>query len=185
MNKATKGALAAGAAVVLLLGGAGSFALWQDSADVDAEDISTGVLRLTPVGEGRWVDISPTGPRTNPVTIGTFNMVPEDLLEYSADFRVDAEGDNLLATVTPDLASIDLPENGSVTADMVTLATTIETAGGVVPTLTEANDGDLVTVVVQIGFDADGIAGQDGTIGLDQFQVVLQQIRETPVDPED
>lgn len=186
MNKATKGTLAAGAAVVLLLGGAGSYALWNEEADVAAGDISTGVLRLIPVGTGKWTDISPIGPTTNPVDIATFNMVPEDVLEYSATFRIDAQGNNLRATVTPDPASITYPEGGAVTAEMITLATSIETADGeTVPVLTEANNGNVVTVKVEVGFDADGIAGQDGTIDLNDFQVVLQQIRDTPVDPED
>ena len=32
MNKLTRGAIAAGVGVVLLLGGAGTFALWSDTA---------------------------------------------------------------------------------------------------------------------------------------------------------
>ncbi len=41
MNKTTKGALAAGAAVVLLTGGAGTLAFWTDSSRSPAAPAST------------------------------------------------------------------------------------------------------------------------------------------------
>ena len=46
MNKATKGAIAAGAAGILLLGGAGNFDLWESAKANDAVQISTYVLIL-------------------------------------------------------------------------------------------------------------------------------------------
>lgn len=46
MNKATKGAVAAGAAGILLLGGAGTFALWEDNASITGGTVSTGHLDL-------------------------------------------------------------------------------------------------------------------------------------------
>ena len=46
MNKTTKGSLAAGAAAVLLLGGAGSLAYWTDAASIDGGSITSGTLTL-------------------------------------------------------------------------------------------------------------------------------------------
>lgn len=46
MNKLTKGSIAAGVGVVLLLGGAGSLAYWNDNAGLTGANISTGELTL-------------------------------------------------------------------------------------------------------------------------------------------
>jgi alternate signal-mediated exported protein len=47
MKKSTKGALAAGAAGVLLLGGAGSLANWTATGDVEGATINSGSILLT------------------------------------------------------------------------------------------------------------------------------------------
>ena len=47
MKKSTKGALAAGAAAALLLGGAGSLAYWTDAATVNGGQITSGSMDLT------------------------------------------------------------------------------------------------------------------------------------------
>ncbi|MDI9944213.1 alternate-type signal peptide domain-containing protein [Rhodococcus sp. 1.20] len=56
MKKQTKGAIAAAAAGALLLGGAGSLAVWSDSADVSGGGpVTSGALDLSscaPVGGG-------------------------------------------------------------------------------------------------------------------------------------
>ncbi|KAB1662503.1 alternate-type signal peptide domain-containing protein [Pseudoclavibacter chungangensis] len=47
MNKLTKGAIAASAALVLLLAGGGTLAYWNDTADLDGANITAGNLQLT------------------------------------------------------------------------------------------------------------------------------------------
>ena len=47
MNRSTKGAIAAGAAAVLLMGGAGSLAFWTADGDVDGGTVTAGTLSLT------------------------------------------------------------------------------------------------------------------------------------------
>jgi len=54
MNKTIKGSLAAGAAAVLLLGGAGSLAYWTDAADIDGGTITAGTLTLDAGTCGDW-----------------------------------------------------------------------------------------------------------------------------------
>ena len=49
MKKSTKGALAAAAAGTLLLGGAGTYAFWTDTATVDGGDIASGSITLSSV----------------------------------------------------------------------------------------------------------------------------------------
>ena len=44
MNKLVKGAVAGAAGIALLLGGAGTFALWNASTNVSTGSISTGTL---------------------------------------------------------------------------------------------------------------------------------------------
>ena len=56
MNKASKGALAALAAGVLLLGGAGSLAFWTDTAEVAGGAINSGELSLTDTTPGTCAD---------------------------------------------------------------------------------------------------------------------------------
>ncbi|WP_081371260.1 alternate-type signal peptide domain-containing protein [Rhodococcoides fascians] len=182
MNKATKGALAGGAAVVLLLGGAGSYALWSDTETIAGGGaISTGILKLEPVGVGTWTDISPSAPVTpGDLDIAAFNMVPGDVLAYDVTFRVDAEGDNLQATLIPNQASITY--GAGVTASEITVATDTRDAGtgaAIPPLLTEANDGQEIDVRVVVTFNAGTTTnvGQNSSVNLAGFQVVLQQTR--------
>ena len=54
MKKTTKGALAAGSAAVLLMGGVGTLAYWNDSEDVDRYDGGLGQLDLALVACDDW-----------------------------------------------------------------------------------------------------------------------------------
>jgi alternate signal-mediated exported protein len=93
MNKATKGAIAAGAAGILLLGGAGTFALWEDSKDIEAGTVSTGQLELdVPVGD--WADVT-SGSPAEITDITAFKLVPGDILTYTTTVTATATGDNL------------------------------------------------------------------------------------------
>jgi len=90
MNKTTKGSLAAGAAAVLLLGGAGSLAFWTDTADIAGTNITSGFMNLTDpdCGEG-WL--------LQGTAYTTQRLVPGDTLTQTCTFVLEAEGDNLLA----------------------------------------------------------------------------------------
>lgn len=97
MNKATKGAIAAGAAGILLAGGAGTFALWTDSDTVNAGTVSTGALSMT-VGDGMWTETAT--PAVEIIDIANFEIVPGDSLTYTTAITVVAEGENLQAELT-------------------------------------------------------------------------------------
>lgn len=91
MNKATKGALAAGAAGILLLGGAGTFALWEDSAGITGGTVSSGDLDLA-MAAGTWAQTATPG---TAIDINTFDIVPGDSLTYTTTITATATGDNL------------------------------------------------------------------------------------------
>ena len=92
MNRSTKGALAAGAAATLLLGGAGTLAFWTDSATVDGSDISSGHLKLdaTDCTTALWT--MDGGATFNP---NTMTLVPGDTLTKTCDIEVDVAGEHL------------------------------------------------------------------------------------------
>lgn len=102
MKKTTKGAIAVGAATLLLLGGGGTFALWNDSADVNAGSVWSGQLELTGGTTGTWYhydEFLAEGTDADPITIASYNVVPEDDLIFVTDaVTLTAEGSNLFYT---------------------------------------------------------------------------------------
>ncbi len=95
MNKLTKGAIATAAAVILLMGGAGTLASWNSSATAGASQaISAGSLAVTTGAAGVWKS------GTTIITPSIFKIVPGDTLTYTQTFNLAATGDNLLFTVT-------------------------------------------------------------------------------------
>ncbi len=101
MNKTTKGTIAIAAGITLLLGGAGSLAYWQETANVAAASVSTGQLHVT-VGTGTTWEVKKSGASTYTAiaNISTFKMVPGDSVRYTVPFSTLAEGDNLVANAT-------------------------------------------------------------------------------------
>jgi alternate signal-mediated exported protein len=105
MNKFTKASIATGAGIVLLLGGAGTFALWNDDAAVDAGTIQSGVLTLDEgTVSGAWYRVVGTVDGTSIVDdvlisdIADYRIVPGDKLVYKVSgLTVTARGDNLKA----------------------------------------------------------------------------------------
>ncbi|GAA1424527.1 alternate-type signal peptide domain-containing protein [Agrococcus citreus] len=92
MNKFVKGSVAAGAGMVLLLGGAGSLAYWNTSTDLGASAIKAGTLDIT-AAAGTW---------SSTIT----EWVPGDASTYSTTLTLTAEGDNIEGTIVLDSDSI-------------------------------------------------------------------------------
>jgi alternate signal-mediated exported protein len=101
MNKNVKGGIALGAGLLLLIGGGGTFALWNATSEADAGTINTGHLTAAAF-TGSWEDAS--GATFTP---GTDFAVPGDELTYTATSAVSAEGTNLLFTAFIDDADIE------------------------------------------------------------------------------
>jgi alternate signal-mediated exported protein len=92
MNRSTKGALAGGAGVVLLLGGAGTLAFWTDTKAITGTDIDSGHLKLvTPDCGAGWI-------LDGGATFTTQLLVPGDTLTKVCEYTVDAGGEHLTAS---------------------------------------------------------------------------------------
>ncbi|OZE88478.1 hypothetical protein CH298_14355 [Rhodococcoides fascians] len=183
MNKATKGAVAAGAAAVLLLGGLGSYALWSDQETLGGGTITSGDLSLAPVAAPapQWRDVSPDV-AGNPKVIdpATFLIVPGDIVEYTASFTIQASGDNLLADLSADTSAItgDALLRSKITTSVTATSgsTTLPTTGAKTR-ITSADQN--VAVSVRFTFDP-GTENQDAqnqSINLAAFALKLEQSR--------
>ncbi|NDO89930.1 alternate-type signal peptide domain-containing protein [Cellulosimicrobium composti] len=95
MERLTKGALAIGAGALLLLGGAGTYALWSDSQAVaEAGDITSGDLDLA-MGTPVW-----TLNGTPVADVTAVRIVPGDVLALTQPVTVTAIGDTLQSTLS-------------------------------------------------------------------------------------
>jgi alternate signal-mediated exported protein len=149
MKKSTKGALAAGAAGVLLLGGAGSLASWTDAAEFGGGSIASGHLKLLPAGTATgcagWTFADETA-----FAEDDDEIVPGDTLKQTCTYTADMVGEKLKATL-----SVEKPAPTSSTlADALDVSTVFEVEGEAV---TEGKDAvlspdDEVTAVVTVGF---------------------------------
>ncbi|MGA8845349.1 MAG: alternate-type signal peptide domain-containing protein [Nocardioides sp.] len=176
MNKTAKGSLAAGAAAVLLLGGAGSLAYWSDSAVVDGGQVNSGFLTLDAVpviaaAEGvtqQDCTVIKYAAGTTDAGDTVNNFVPGDVVSTECTFVIGAEGDNLAATPTIP-ATVEITGAGaSFVAEVAAtyeLGTPRAAYTGSTP-ITEDNDGDelvaTITVTFPYGTDQDGSPIENG-----------------------
>lgn len=106
MNKLVKGSIAGAVGIALLLGGAGTFALWNGTANVAAGSVASGTLTIASNNATAvWRDISPDKTAST-IDISTFKIVPGDTIELTQSIKVTATGNNLRAVLTYDPASI-------------------------------------------------------------------------------
>ena len=168
MNKTTKGSLAAGAAAVLLLGGAGSLAYWTDSATVNGGSVNSGFLTLDDGDcDDSWVyAVGSANPGATVV-----NFVPGDVVTKDCTFVIGAEGDNLEATpVIP--ASVDITPTPAAPTFTATVGATYTLDGvaytGATP-ITEANNADelVASIVVTIPYGNATTINANDTQGID------------------
>lgn len=202
MKKTTKGAIAASAAGILLLGGAGSLAYWTDSDTVDGQDFATGQLSLTESTTDALADCDEWTFDDGEVTADKVydpvsdKIVPGDVISKLCAFDVLAEGEHLRATVaaeqgtntiSTELASvIDISTTDLAVSSTADFATATPLATGAVSgkqELTEANDGDTLYVKVSVTFDSaadnstqSNVANGDLTALLDDINIVTTQV---------
>jgi len=107
MNKLVKGSIAGGLGIALLLGGASTFALWNDAVTTPAGTITSGELKIVDktAADGVWTDVSTTGQIGTTVVTGK-KMVPGDTWRYTDTITVTTTGKNLLADLGFDASSI-------------------------------------------------------------------------------
>lgn len=148
MKKSTKGAVAAAAASVLLLGGAGSLAFWTSTATVAGSAISSGTLALTngDCGDGWILD---GGEIVGDVAL-VDSIVPGDVLTKTCTYTINAAGDHLRAT---------LDAEGADATDALAPSIDVDTDFDVdgdnsVTTIDEGNDGSTLTATITVTFDS-------------------------------
>ena len=178
MNKSTKGALAAGAAAILLLGGAGSLAYWNATQDAGTADIKSGNITLsapdctTADGSHDWqLDNGDT------YVPGTTKVVPGDTISKVCDMTLVLTGEHIGATLTFDSAGLT-PASG----DTTTLEDELDpnatfTVDGVAYTAITAPGTHVVRATISVDFDGPGAtnASMNGDVNLDAINVLAEQ----------
>lgn len=178
MQNTTKGALAAAAAGVLLLGGAGSLAYWNDSKTVTGGAISSGTLTLTQdAGQicSAWTLDVAGGPTA--YTPGVTLVVPGDVITKTCDYTVHATGAHLAADLSMDATSIT---GSNALSAALTPGATYTLDGSTIATgqhVTSADDGEVLNAAVTVTFDSStsGLTAQGMTAGLDDIVITLTQ----------
>ena len=168
MKKNTKGAIAVGAAALLLAGGAGTMAAWSDEASLGGGSVESGQLRITETAPGAWTWAS-TEEVFDPEAD---RIVPGDAVQYTGEYKLAVEGTNLVASLTSDLGGV----TGDL-ADYLTVNATSDTTGITLDNITEDNDGATVTVTTTITFkpETSGTNGMLSSANLAGSTITLQQ----------
>jgi alternate signal-mediated exported protein len=174
MKKSTKGAVAAAAAGVLLLGGAGSLAFWSDAVTVGGDTISSGHLSLDDT-TGTTDDCADAdwlldGGSVFDTASGL--LVPGDTLTKICTFDVSALGEHLSAN----LAATGGTSTGGL-ASQVSTAAAFTVAGATASSIDESNDGDEVSAKITLTFN--GVTAtnvsQDESLVLSAYTVTATQ----------
>ncbi|ORL32652.1 hypothetical protein A5N78_07030 [Prescottella equi] len=174
MNKKTKGAIAAGAAAVLLAGGAGTMAAWNSSASLPSATITAGELKVTEKagtpGTWTWATAGAnSGTTFNPATD---KLAPGDSVSYTGTYTLSIVGKNLKATGAVNAAGL----TGDLAGDLT--ITTAATKGGSALNLADLSASDsgdaVVTTTITFKGTADNTTMNKGA-SLAGATVTLQQ----------
>ena len=187
MNKLIKGAVAGAAGVALLLGGAGTFALWNSTATVNVGSVASGTLSIATSGSAVWKNVSSDEEDGGTVipAIGSYQIVPGDTLELTQVVTIDATGNNLAATLSYDDASIAavgaaneaLKDELVFTVDATGGANVTRIGTGNTFSVTPSASQSTVTLTVTIDLPAtvSGTTAQGGTVDFSTLAFKLQQ----------
>jgi alternate signal-mediated exported protein len=144
MNKMAKGVIATGVGIILLAGGGGTLATWNQAENASMGSVVAGDLNLTALA-GTWKNA-----KNEPITnIAAYKVVPGEVLTFTQNLDVILKG-NLMAA---NLTVTGLPE--AQTTNEVTVATVLTQGAVALPsTLTQANaDGKTVTATTTFTFN--------------------------------
>ncbi len=159
MKKTVKASIAVGAGVILLLGGGGTLALWNSSADLSDNSIVSGKLKLTAPSAGAWYEASDwstykaahyTG--TAPTALDAdYTVVPgDDLVFVVQGATLEEQGTNLHFTWS--LTGLPTGTTDGFTVDTTDIDATASAADGtpdaspIKPTGVAAATGDYTGV---------------------------------------
>lgn len=179
MHKIVTGTIAGAAGIALLLGGAGTFALWNASASSAASSVSSGTLTLSANNDGAWTDI--TNGRSTAINPSTALMVPGNTFQFTQTLNIGATGQDLKANLTYATQSIT-GDSALLAATQKTLAVTSSSAT-VVQSTSNANtfvvspsaSTSTVKVVFTITLPSSATTGQNGSINVGALAFTLTQ----------
>ncbi|MHA7304948.1 alternate-type signal peptide domain-containing protein [Arthrobacter sp. TMN-49] len=147
MNKMAKGAIATGVGVILLAGGGGTLATWNQANSAAMGSVVSGDLNLVPVAKSAvWTNAS-----GNPIDITTYKVVPGDSLTYTQQLNVTLSGDLMVAKLAVTGAAADKGFGANAVVSATRLS---DSKGGAVlkdDKLTPANTG-VVTASTTFAF---------------------------------
>lgn len=117
MNKMTKGVIATGVGIVLMVGGGGTLATWNQAQSATMGKVVAGDLNLVPATAGVWTNASGTV-----VNVAEYRVVPGDTLTYTQPLNVTLTGDLMVArlAVTGASAADGFGANATVSATSLT-----------------------------------------------------------------
>jgi alternate signal-mediated exported protein len=166
MNKLVKGSIAGAAGIALLLGGAGTFALWNATATVSAQTITAGTLALTANANGVWTKDG------TPITASTYRVIPGTTLIFTQTLTVNAVGDGLTADLT---YSGFTGSNTLAAITDETLEVTSATATVAGNTLKFTPGTSTVNVKLTVVFPQGATTGQNAVLDLSALNFTLTQ----------
>ncbi len=173
MNKLVKGAIAGAAGIVLLMGGAGSLAYWNDSANAGpgagSNSITAGTLTITAANAGTWTKgfYNAAGTVvTAPAAVGSLaavRVVPGNRLVYTQNFNLVATGDDLYFTIGSTAGAVSGATAGA--AD-VALAAQINASGLTAFNVASVTGGTVVPATTPGTYKVSSNAGTPSTIAV-------------------
>lgn len=194
MKKITKATIAAGAAVLLLIGSGSTLAYWNDVNDIDGQTaITAGNLQLTTTGTPTWKIKHTSGTETTVADITAVRIVPGDKLTYSFPASITAQGQNLrfkvglaggsiVAPASPTAADTALAARLTSNASYaVTGATPVSGQPDTFDHKSNTSSDYLTTITAVIDWPFTGTTTQDnpaklGKVDLSDFTLTVTQI---------
>jgi alternate signal-mediated exported protein len=187
MNKLTSGAIVGTLGIALLLGGAGTFAMWNQSTTANAGTVASGTLTIANSGTPTWKNVSADAVAggTTIANIASYKIVPGDTLEMTQTFTVAASGDNLKATLAFDPASITTATTADAALKAATGVNFTATGGGIttdattkvvsVASTTAGVNTVTVKLTVSLPSTVSGVTAQGGSLNLSAVAFSLTQ----------
>jgi alternate signal-mediated exported protein len=187
MNKLTSGAIVGTLGIALLLGGAGTFAMWNQSTTANAGTVASGTLTIANSGTPTWKNVSTDAAAggTAIANIASYKIVPGDTLEMTQTFTVAASGDNLKATLAYDPASITTATTADAALKAATTVNFTATGGGIttdattkvvsVASTTAGVNTVTVKLTVSLPSTVSGVTAQGGSLNLSAVSFNLTQ----------
>lgn len=178
MKKTMKGALAAGAAGALLLGGAGSLAYWTADGTATGGTINSGTLSLTAASPActAWALDTAETDQGSPAWAMGDPIVPGDVLTEVCTYTIGATGNHLIADLavsTPGFTGTANALSGALVVDASYKVGTTPTQ----TTITSADNTKSLVATVKVTFPYGGpVSTPDPTSDADNTTQGLQAV---------